>query len=112
MMARNSVVLPAPLRPMSPYILPSSNAKDALRMIGIGPIDTLRSETLNMGGRTSGGLDPGAADQGLHAGIGQRRRRRAISDHGAVVKCQHTVGKALHDLHVVFDEQHGDLAGA
>src|SRR6202000_482541 len=104
MMARNKVVLPAPLRPMSPHISPSSRAKEALRMIGIGPIDTLRLDTLSMGGSPSGDLDLRAADQRLYAGIGQRRRRCAIGDHGAIVKCQHAIGKTLHDLHVVLDE--------
>src|ERR1700754_2873848 len=104
MMARNKVVLPAPLRPMSPHISSSSRAKEALRMMGIGPIETLRLDTLSMGGSPSGDLGP--ADQRLHAGIRQCRRRCAIGDHGAIVKCQHTIGETLHDLHVVLEEQH------
>src|SRR5580700_5740972 len=86
MMARNNVVFPAPLRPISPHISPSSSANEAPRMIGTGPIDTLRSDTLNMVGRAGDAPQPGAADQGLNTLIAQRFAWRAVGDHGAVVK--------------------------
>src|ERR1700733_12354118 len=95
MMARNKVVFPAPLRPISPHISPSSSANDAPRMIGTGPIETLRFDTLNMGGRAGSALPPGTADQGLNTLIAQRFGGRPVGDHGAVVKCQHTFGEAL-----------------
>src|SRR5580692_10976612 len=110
MMARNNVVFPAPLRPISPHISPSSSANEAPRMIGTGPIDTLRLDTLNIGNGAGSALPPGAADQRLNAGIAQRFGRRAVGDDGTVVKCQHPLGETLDDLHVVLDEQHGDLA--
>src|SRR6201998_4677797 len=110
MMARNSVVFPAPLRPISPHISPSSSANEAPRMIGTGPIDTLRLDTLNIGNGACSALPPGTADQRLNAGIGQRYGRRPVGDDGAVVQCQHTLGEALDDLHVVLHEQHSDLA--
>src|ERR1700730_18190024 len=110
MMARNNVVFPAPLRPISPHISPSSSANEAARMIGTGPIDTLRLDTLNIGDSACGAVQPGTADQCLNAGIRQRCGRRPVGDHGAVVKCQHTLGEALDDLHVMLDEQHSDLA--
>src|ERR1700733_1971663 len=112
MTARNNVVFPAPLRPISPHISPSSSANEASRMIGTGPIDTLRLDTLNMGNGACSALPPGAADQRLNAGIAQRFGRRPVGDHSAVVKCQHALGEALDDLHVVFHEKYGDLAVA
>src|SRR6185437_16270279 len=111
MMERKSVVFPEPLRPIMPQKSPSSSANEALRMIGTGPIDTLRSVTLNIGEATPG-IRPGTADQRLNALVGQRGGRRAVGDHGAVIKRQHALGEALDDLHVVLDEKHGDLAVA
>src|ERR1700761_5966620 len=111
MMARNNVVFPAPLRPISPQISPSSSANEASRMTGMGPIDTLRLDTLNMGG-TPSVPHPWAADQRLNLGIGQRCGRRPVGDHGAIVKCQYTLGETLDDLHVVLHEKHSDLAVA
>src|ERR1700761_3591801 len=102
MMARNNVVFPAPLRPINPHISPSSSANEAPRMIGTGPIDTLRLDTLNIGNSTCSAIQPGTADQCLNACIRQRRGRCPVGDHGAVVKCQHTLGEALDDLHVVL----------
>src|SRR5258708_9584555 len=82
--ARSSVVLPAPLRPIRPHISPVAMARLAPRMIGIGPIETSRPDTLSM---TT--LPPGAADEGLDPGIGERHRRPTGGDHGAVLEGQH-----------------------
>src|SRR5262245_9441107 len=106
--ARISVVLPAPLRPIRPHISPSSIASDTLRMTGTGPIETLRSETLNMRGPQMGPL--GAADQRLHLWIGEHRVGLFVRYHCAVVEGQHPIGKAADNIHVVLDEQHGDLS--
>src|SRR6185312_4173151 len=108
MTARRSVVFPAPLRPISPHISPSFTASEASRMIGIGPIETWRPSTLSMG--ASGGLHPDAGDQLLHARLAERLGRRAVGDDGAVVEGEHALRELSHDLHVVLDEQHGDLA--
>src|SRR5262245_17944485 len=109
MRARSSVVLPAPLRPMSPHMSPSSTESETLRRIGTGPIATLRSDTLSM---ALPAAYLGAADEGLHALVGQRRGGRAVGDHGAVVEGEHPVGEPCHDLHVVLHEQDRDTAGA
>src|SRR5262245_65201434 len=101
MSARNSVVLPAPLRPMRPHMSPSRTSSDTLRMIGTGPIDTVRSVTLSTGRLPGARL--GAADIGLHLRVAERRRGRPVGDHGAVVEGKHAVGEARHDLHVVLD---------
>src|SRR5262249_30762683 len=110
MMARNNVVFPEPLRPISPHISPSSSANEAPRMTGIGPIDTLRSDTLNIGDRASRALQLRAADQSLDTGVRERNGRRSIGYHRALVKCQDSLGEPLNDLHVVLYEQHRDLA--
>src|ERR1019366_9657169 len=109
--ARSNVVLPAPLRPMSPHISPSFTASEASRMIGIGPIETLRFDTLSMARPRRGGFQPHAADQLLHAGIIQRLGRCSVRDDGAVIERQHPFGETRDDLHVVLDEKYGDLAG-
>src|SRR5258707_9071203 len=85
--ARNSVVLPAPLRPMRPHISPVSMARLAPRMIGIGPIETSRPDTLS-----TAALPPGATDERLDPGIGERHRRRALGDHRAALEGQHPGG--------------------
>src|SRR5687767_14159563 len=71
--ARRSVVLPAPLRPIRPHISPSRRSSDASRMIGTGPIATLRLVTLSMGGALTR-AHLGAADQDLHLLVGERDR--------------------------------------
>src|SRR3954469_14618550 len=88
--ARSSVVLPAPLRPIRPHMRPSSTLSEALRMIGIGPIETLRFSTLSMGAA----FDANAADQFLHQRIVERLMRATVGDHRAIVKGQHAVGEA------------------
>src|SRR3954471_14100276 len=109
-MARNRVVFPAPLRPISPHIPPSSTVKEASRTIGMGPIDTLRPDTLNIGHGARCSLGPGTADQCLNASIAQSCCRRAVGDYGAVIKCQDTFGETFDDLHVVLHKEHGDVA--
>src|SRR5271154_2307352 len=105
--ARSSVVLPAPLRPMSPHISPVSMARLAPRMIGIGPIETSRPDTLSMAALPP---RPRPADEQLDPGIGEGDGRGPVGDHGAVVEGEHAVGIALDDLHVVLDEQHREPA--
>ena len=65
---------------------------------------------LKHGRRLPATLEPDAADQFLHARIIQRLGRCSVGDDGAVVERQHPVGEARDYLHVVLDEQHGDLA--
>src|SRR6185312_9221359 len=109
--ARRSVVLPAPLRPISPHISPSLTTSVAPRRIGMAPIDALRLETLSTGcSPGSNTLEPGAADQFLHLRIVQRLAGRSVGDDGAVVERKHPVGKTADDFHIVLLEQHGDLA--
>src|SRR3954454_7791135 len=106
--ARSKVVLPAPLRPMSPHISPSFTLSEAPRTIGTGPMETERSATLSM--RRSARAQMHAGYQFLHLGVAERRLRRAVSDDRAVVEGEHAIGEIRHDLHVVLNEQHGDLA--
>src|ERR1035437_5863113 len=91
--ARSNVVLPAPLRPMSPHISPSFAASEASRMIGLGPIETLRFDTLSMARPRRGGFQPHAADQLLHPRIVQRLGRCPVRDDGAVIARQHPFGE-------------------
>src|SRR3974390_3535945 len=84
--ARKSVVLPAPLRPISPHISPSFTASEASRMIGIGPIETLRLATLSMAGAPGRGLDLDAANQLLNLRIIQRLGGRSVSYASSVVE--------------------------
>src|SRR5689334_25289228 len=107
--ARRRVVLPAPLRPMRPHISPSRRSIATLRIIWIRPIDTPRSTTLSTS-RTSALADVGSADEGLNLRIGERGRRRTVRDDSTIVEGKHAVSKAGHDLHVVLDEQDGDLS--
>src|SRR5215831_2261901 len=105
--ARIRVVFPAPLRPIRPHISPSFTARDAPRIIGIDPIETLRFSTLSMARPR---LEPHAADEFLHPRVIQGLVRSAVGDHRAIVESEDTVGKARDDFHVMFDEQDRDLA--
>src|SRR5258708_13533980 len=89
--ARSSVVLPAPLRPIRPHISPVAMAKLAPRMIGIGPIETSRPDTLSMAA-----LPPGAADEGLDPRIGERHRRGPAAHHAAAIPPHPPLGYTLH----------------
>src|SRR5262245_28769256 len=107
--ARKRVVLPAPLRPMRPHISPSRRSIAALRTIWIRPIETPRSTTLSMN-RAPVQAGIGSADEGLNLRIGERDRRRSVRDDITIVEGKHAVSKAGYDLHVVLDEQDGDLS--
>src|SRR3569832_1171055 len=102
--ARSRVVLPAPLRPMSPHISPSFTTSDAPRTIGTGPMETDRSAMLSM--RRSARAHMHAGDQFLHFGIAKRGIRRTVGDHRAVIERQHAVGEVRDDVHNEHDEQH------
>src|SRR6266705_5691483 len=107
--ARKKVVLPAPLRPMRPHISPSRRSIAALRTIWIRPIETPRSATLSISCAPPQ-VGIGSADERLNLRIGERYRRRSVRNDSAVVEGEHAVSKARYDLHVVFDEQDGDLS--
>src|SRR6185503_17232321 len=93
-----SVVLPAPLRPMSPTIVPSGTSSDTPRRICMEAIATLRFCTLST---------RGPYHVALHFRVGKRRLRRRIGDDAAVVEGEHALREAAHHLHVVLDEEHG-----
>src|SRR3974390_3632631 len=101
--ARISVVLPAPLRAVSPHTSPSFTVREAPRTIGTGPKETERSATLSM--RRPLRPHVHAGDQFLHLRIAKGRVRRAVGDHRAVVEGKHAVGKTGDDLHIVLDEK-------
>src|ERR1700678_2836816 len=109
MTARNRVVLPAPLRPIRPHISPASSASEAPRMIGTGPIATLRSAILSMAAAAGSGAGTCAADEGLDLWVSKRLAGWGIGNYGAVVESEHPIGEACHDLHVVLDEQNGQF---
>src|SRR6185312_8768094 len=90
--ARMMVVLPAPLRPIKPHISPSPIRSETLRMIGIGPIETLRPATSSIRRLHLRAHRP--ADERLHLGVGENLLRPGIGDHGAVVESKHAVREA------------------
>src|SRR5262245_22442720 len=94
---------------MRPHISPSRRSIAALRTIWICPIDTPRSTTLSMS-RAPAQSGIGSADESLNLRIGERDRRRSVRNDSTVVEGKHAVSKAGNDLHVVFDEQDGDLS--
>src|SRR6266704_1978486 len=80
MIVRSRVVLPAPLRPMSPANSPASTLRSTSRRMATGPMDT----------------DTPAS----------RSMRRLLANDAAVVEGHHAAGKARDDIHVVLDENH------
>src|SRR5918911_628983 len=99
MMARISVVLPAPFRPMRPHISRSETSSDASRTIGTGPIATLSDCTLSIGRpRHHVQFRLGAADQHLHARLAERLIRGAVRNQRPVIESQHAIRKPRDDL--------------
>src|SRR5262245_11512676 len=99
MIARSSVVLPAPLRPISPANCPASSVRLTARRIATGPIATSRSCNSSMGTAFSGDVPP-------HLGIVEHPCRSAVGDHTPVVEREDAPCVMLDDLHVVLDEHH------
>src|SRR5919206_2859464 len=94
-----SVVLPAPLRPMSPIIAPSGTASDTSRNICTALIATLRFFNSSMRG------SPQAADDvPPHVRIGERDLRCGVGDDATVVEREHALREAAHHFHVVLYE--------
>src|SRR5262249_27207674 len=81
------VVLPAPLRPISPVMLPCGSSSDTSRRICTLRIATLRPRMLSMQGPNH--VAP-------HLGVGERGLRRRVGDDAPVVEREHATGEAAH----------------
>src|SRR3972149_1617617 len=108
MMLFISVVLPAPLRPISPAMVPVGSCSDTSRKICTDWIETLRFATLSIC-RAFLLVHPVqlASDHvALDLGVGERDFRRRVGDDASIIKSEHALREAAHHLHVMFDEQH------
>src|SRR5690606_6692541 len=110
MMLRMRVVLPAPLRPITPAMLPSSRRRSTPRRICTVWMETSRPSIVSMACSLRRG--PSAGDIELHVGIGQHLGRCAVGDHPAVVEGQDPGCITADDVHVVLHEQHRGAAAA
>src|SRR5260221_8700992 len=88
-----SVVLPAPLRPMSPVMEPVGTSSETPRSTCTEASETLRSRMLSMTSH----------DVALHFRVGERHLRRGVGDDAAVIEGEHALREAADDLHVVLD---------
>ena len=105
MIERISVVLPAPLRPISPVNFPVGNSMLTSRRMLTEPIETSSPSSLTMGcllGRGTLRRSRTCAPR-----CPEERRRVAVGDDAALVEREHALGVAADDVHVVLDEQHG-----
>ena len=105
MMVRNSVVLPAPLRPIRPANSPAPTSRLTPRRIADRP------------DRDRDAVKPQHADLladhvAAHSRHRAARCRRPVGDDAAVVERDHARGVARHDVHVVLDEEHRHAGGA
>src|SRR3954469_14231049 len=96
-----SVVLPAPLRPISPIMARSGTDSVTPRRICTALIATLRSCTSSMRGPRT------PDDVAAHFRIGERPLRRGVGDDPSVLKGEPGLREGAHRLHVVLDEEHG-----
>src|SRR5215471_6987394 len=102
---RSSVVLPAPLRPMSPAICPRPTESDAPRRILVDLIDTSRrSMDSTVASRAARSLL--ADDKFSHFGIAQHRVGLAVGDDPAFVESEHPARVPPNHLDIVLDEEH------
>src|SRR5436309_10140982 len=99
MIVRSRVVLPAPLRPMSPANSPASTSRSTSRRMATGPMDTDTPSSRSMRRLLANDI----AAHVLHA---EHSLRRTIANDAAVVEGHHAAGKARDDIHVVLDENH------
>src|SRR5688572_129054 len=104
-MVRNSVVLPAPFRPIRPANSPFATSRFTPRRIATGPMETDMPSSRSMRNLLT---DHVAA----HVGHPQDGLRRAIADDAAVVEGDHAPGEPRHDIHVVLDKDYRDASGA
>src|SRR5450759_4180181 len=94
MMLFISVVLPAPLRPISPAMVPVGNSKDTLRRICTDWIATLSLATSSIC-RARLLVHPAqlaANHVALDLGVAERDFRRRIGDDAAVIEGKHALG--------------------
>src|SRR2546428_2945230 len=89
--ARMSVVLPAPFRPMTPHRDPSGTSREIPRRIGVAPMLTSRRSMSSTPAPRHVLANPGVPEDG---------RRRAIGEDPALVKREHAGAVALHDVDV------------
>src|SRR5215207_766029 len=105
MMVRNSVVLPAPLRPMRPANWPAPTSRLTWRRMLTGPSETETPSSRSMGRLLADHVAP-------DGGGAQHLARIAVGDHAAFIERDDAIGVALNDIHVVLDEQHDDAGRA
>src|SRR5262245_45221975 len=94
-MARMSVVLTAPLRPMRPHSDPGGTESETARRIGVAPMLTSSRSISSM---------PAPRDVGANAGVAQHVIRRAVSQDATLVEGEDAPAVARHDVDVVLDE--------
>src|SRR6202521_2552981 len=99
MIVRSKVVLPAPLRPISPANSPASTCRPTSRRMPTGPIDTDTQSSRSMRCLLANDI----AAHFLHA---EHNLRRTIANDGAVVESHHAASKACNDIHIVLDKNH------
>ena len=110
MIERTVVVLPMPLRPISVTISPGAMASDMPNSTWLQAVAGLDVVDLEQRG-VSHARRLLLAEIGLaHLGIGADRLRRAGGDDAAVDQHGDAVGEREHRLHVVLDQQDGQLA--
>src|SRR5438876_2421945 len=101
MMVRRHVVLPAPFRPRSMVSEFGATAKSTPCRMWYCPMWVWTA----LSSRRSGTSD---AQIGLlHDGHGDHFGRRALGDELALVQHDDAVRKRAHDIHLVFDQEHG-----
>src|SRR5580765_3028190 len=101
--ARNVVVLPAPFAPSNATISPSSTWSDTPCSALIGPYRASTLLSSSSGGivRSQVCLD--------HLGVRLYLCRRPVCDRAPEVEHVDTVADRHHEVHVVLDEQHGQV---
>src|SRR5215470_16569872 len=98
MIVRKSVVLPAPLRPISPANSPARKLRSTLRRIPTGPIDTETRLSSSIGSVLPNYMS-------AHIYLIEDCIRRAIGDDTAIIKGNDAAGVTQDDVHVVLNEQ-------
>src|SRR5688572_28043092 len=108
MTAHMSVVLPAPLRPIRPTNFPVGTSRSTTRRI---PTDWIATSRPSMRSTFRSSRDF-SRHVLAHFRIVQLARPRSVRYDPSFADGQHTLGIAVHDLHVVLDEEHVNLLRA
>src|SRR5438093_3377365 len=107
MMVSSSVLFPTPLRPSTARLPFSGTSSETASSTTASPYPARTALSASSGSA----MAPSAEIDLAHARIGGDLLRRALGEDAAADHDDDPAREPEHDVHVVLDEQHGDVGG-